>query len=461
MVGILMGEVRFERGVLSWCGGVSEQPDFWSFDPRTGRWVTMASNYWRLPSRYTDGVGRWFDLRLLNTALPELRDYQKEAQAAWWSTRRGIIVLPTGTGKTEVALSLIARSKVSTLIVAPVRDLMYQWHRRIQAGLGYEAGLLGDRVRDLREITCTTYASAAIHMERLGDRFKLLVFDECHHLPGPVLGDAARMSCAPWRLGLTATPECSEPRQAELVDLIGPIRYCMPLSAARGVHLADYDVFRIPIFLSKDEQARYDRCLEIMRTFRENWVKTGKRFDWAQMCASSAISGPAREALRAYHLRTSIENRAHEKLRILEDIFQLHPRVPTLVFVGSNQMACDISLQFLIPALLSFSQKSERAEILRRFEAGDYPAMVVNRVLDEGVDLPAAKVAVVLGGQASRRQAKQRLGRILRPCQGRRAILYEVVCARTGEVRRSQIRRRTDAYEGTRRCDAQFLHADH
>lgn len=109
-----------------------------------------------------------------------------------------------------------------------------------------------------------------------------------------------------------------------------------------------------------------------------------------------------------------------------------------------------MSLRFLIPPLLSHCGKDERAEILRRFEAGDYPAIVVNRVIDEGVDLPAAKVAVVLGGQSSQRQATQRLGRILRPSQGRKAVLYEVVCSETAEVLRSRRRRKTDAYAGTR-----------
>ena len=72
---------------------------------------------------------------------------------------------------------------------------------------------------------------------------------------------------------------------------------------------------------------------------------------------------------------------------------------------------------------------------------------MANRILDEGVDVPEAKVAVVIGGQASTRQAKQRLGRILRRSGGTRATLYEVVTADTGEETRSRKRRKSDAYE--------------
>lgn len=441
---------RFERGVITTSHEPVQNPDLWQSDARSGLWVTRAMSYARLPEEIRSGIGRWFDLQFPLSNIAPLRDYQEDAEAAWLDEKRGIIVLPTGTGKTEVALSIMAKTAVSTLIVAPVRDLMYQWHRRIKAALGYDAGIVGDQIMNVHEISCTTYASAAIHMERLGDRFKLIVFDECHHLPGPVRGDAARMSCAPWRLGLTATPERSDGKEEELTELIGPIIYRMPLSDARGKHLADYDVVRVPVFLSDAEQTEYDRCCEIMERFRKSWLAEGKKYDWAKMCGSSAVDPQAREALRAYGRRTSIENRAEEKLRILEDIFTLHPKCPTIVFVGSNQMAYDIALRFLIPPLLSHCGKSERAEILQRFESGDYPAIVVNRVIDEGVDLPAAKVAVVLGGQSSQRQATQRLGRILRPSQGRKAILYEVVCSETAEVQRSRQRRKTDAYAGTR-----------
>ena len=68
-------------------------------------------------------------------------------------------------------------------------------------------------------------------------------------------------------------------------------------------------------------------------------------------------------------------------------------------------------------------------------------------MLDEGVDLPEVKVAIVIGGTASSRQAKQRLGRILRKRGQRPAVLYEIVCADTNEEHRSRRRRASDAYE--------------
>lgn len=93
--------------------------------------------------------------------LPELRPEQQGALEAWQAAgSRGVVVMPTGTGKTEVALAAMAEARVSTLVVAPVRDLMYQWHRRILRAFDYDAGIVGDNTFNQRSITVTTYDSA-------------------------------------------------------------------------------------------------------------------------------------------------------------------------------------------------------------------------------------------------------------------------------------------------------------
>lgn len=382
----------------------------------------------------------------------ELRPEQAVAVEAWEATgRRGCIVMPTGTGKTEVALRIMQLTRVSTLVVAPVRDLMYQWQRRILRSLNYDAGIIGDGVFRVQPVSVTTYDSACMHMPKLGDQFGLIIFDECHHLPGPIRRDAARMSAARARLGLTATPERSDGRHEDLRELIGPTVYELPITAVRGKTLADYDVVRIPVHLNAGEQRRYDLLSEEVQSYVYKSRQENPGFTWEQLCMSSAISGDARRALRAFHAKRSIEDRATEKLRTLEDLFRLHGSERCIVFAGSNAMARDVSLRFLIPCLLSHCGKRERLEILEGFASGKYPAIVANQVLDEGIDVPAAKVAIVIGGLSSSRQARQRLGRILRRNGDERAILYEVVCAGTKDEERSRQRRRHESFQGVRR----------
>lgn len=429
----------------------------WIHDARVGKWRCDAIHYFsesirlkRAGFNLADEVPQWNRVHWPNVQLNVLRDEQHAALAAWMKTKRGCIVMPTGTGKTEVALSVMQQTATATLVVAPVRDLMYQWHRRILESLGYDAGVIGDNAFRVRPVSVTTYDSACIHMERLGNQFGLLIFDECHHLPGHLRRDAARMSAAPMRLGLTATPERSDGRHVDLQQLVGPVVYRSEIAEVKGRTLADYEVVRIPVALSGEEQARYNDLSRIVRSYMAERREDDPRFSWQDLCADTGSAPEARRALKAYFAKKSIEDRAAEKLRVLEDLFRLHVGEPCLVFAGSNAMARDVSRRFLIPCLLSHCGKKERLEVLTGLADGGYPALVANQVLDEGVDLPEVKVAVVIGGSGSTRQAKQRLGRVLRKSGNMRAVLYEIVCAETKEAQRSRQRRGSDAYEGTK-----------
>lgn len=429
----------------------------WKWDHRVHGWRCDALAYpvLRNDRRFTatniaDSVPAWHRVAWPRQLRRKLRPDQQAAIARWNKTGRGCIVMPTGTGKTEVALNLMASCAISTLVVSPVRDLMYQWHRRIAESLGYDSGIIGDNVFRLSPVSVTTYDSACIHMERLGNQFGMIVFDECHHLPGRVRADAARMCAAPLRLGLTATLERSDGRHTELEQLIGPTVYEIPISEARGATLAEYEVVRIPVHLSDDEQRRYDTLSQELRAFISERRKSDAEFNWEKLCSESVRSPESRRAMRAFHAKKSIEERAAEKLRVLEDLFRLHAGEPCLIFAGSNAMARDVSLRFLIPCLLSHCNKYERLDVLRGLEERTYPALVANQVLDEGVDLPEVKVAIVIGGKSSARQAMQRLGRVLRKSGNSKAILYEIVCADTKEEQRSRSRRDSDAYDKVR-----------
>jgi superfamily II DNA or RNA helicase len=457
--------LSFDRGTLLLTGvdrgqlPVDSGSPAWTWDKRVGAWRCDAMHYAavrtilsrHLASRFRDDTLQPAHVGWPKTDLPALRPEQQEALAAWLGGgRRGQIIMPTGTGKTEVAFAAMAETKVATLVVAPVRDLMYQWHRRILATFGYDAGIVGDNLFDIKPVTVTTYDSAYIHMDKMGAGFGLLIFDEEHHLPGKCRREAAILSTAVMRLGLTATPERSDDLHKDLDWLIGPVVYHMPFKEAKGSTLADFDVVRIPVALNDQEQASYDECGRVLRHFIASRRKELPGYSWQDLCKESGKDPRARHAQKAYYLKQSIENRAAEKLRVLEDIFRLHYGQQILIFAGSNAMAVEVSKRFLVPTILSHTRKRERLAVLEAFAKGQITVLVANRVLDEGVDVPEAKVAVVIGGQGSTRQATQRLGRVLRRSGSIRATLYEVVCEDTKEVERSRKRRRTDAYERAR-----------
>ncbi len=460
--------LSFDQGTLLLTGGGHHRDqiesifgnDVWIWDSRVSHWRCEAIHYrrvimalweWRDRGiRYLDQAREWIDVQWAKEDIHIPRPEQTAAIEAWLENKQGVVVMPTGTGKTEVALHLLNQTCCSTLVVSPVRDLMYQWHRRILLALGYDAGIIGDNAFNVRPVSVTTYDSASIHAAKLGNQFKLIVFDECHHLPGNFRRDSATMSIAPYRLGLTATPHRSDGKHADLANLIGPTVYDLKIESVKGKSLADFEIIKIPVHLSDREQLQYDECSEQVRTFMYERRKTEPGFQWQDLCNESARDPLARQTLVAYRSKQAIEERAAEKMRVAEDLFRLHAGTPIIVFAGSNAMARDVSVRFLIPCLLNHCGKKERYDILTGLADGTYPAIVANQVLDEGVDVPAVKVAIVVGGSASTRQAKQRLGRILRKSGNSRAVLYEVVCQDTGEAKRSRQRRKSDAYAGTR-----------
>ena len=105
-----------------------------------------------------------------------------------------------------------------------------------------------------------------------------------------------------------------------------------------------------------------------------------------------------------------------------------------------------VARSFLVPVITHQTRVTERSEILAGFQAGTYGAVVTSKVLNEGVDVREANVAIVLSGSGSVREHVQRLGRILRKSGDKRAILYELVTTRTAETATSERRREHDAY---------------
>jgi superfamily II DNA or RNA helicase len=191
-------------------------------------------------------------LRPALTVTP--RVYQAEALAAWLRRQgRGVVVLPTGAGKTVVALMAIERLAARTLVVVPTIELLGQWRAAISERLGLpadEIGVVGGGRRTVRDITVITFDSAAMPSRRL-DGFGLLIVDEVHHLPAAGYRRIVAKVAAPHRLGLSATPERMDGRHRDLDRLIGPVVFHrLPADLLQDRHIADYVEKRLFVDLS-------------------------------------------------------------------------------------------------------------------------------------------------------------------------------------------------------------------
>lgn len=395
-----------------------------------------------------DSARGYEELTLAPVLRREPRFYQSEAVAAWKKARgRGVVVLPTGAGKTHVAVMGIELWKRSTLVIAPTLDLVRQWYDLLRTTFATEIGLVGGGEHDVRPITVTTYDSAYIHMEHLGNRFGLIVFDECHHLPGATYALSAQLSIAPFRMGLTATPERSDGRETLLAELIGPTVYRRDIVDLSGDFLAEYDVVHIPVHLTEEERREHDAERAIYRNFI---VRSGIRMSqpdgWSKFIMLSTRSPEGRRAMQAYRRQREIAFQAPAKIDWVERLLHDHRADRAILFTQDNATCYQLSHRFLIPAITHQTKVKERSAILAGLAAGTYAAVVTSKVLNEGVDVPDANVAIVVSGSGSVREHVQRLGRVLRKREGKLATLYELVTVDTSETFTSERRREHSAY---------------
>jgi superfamily II DNA or RNA helicase len=374
--------------------------------------------------------------------------HQKQALEIWWQQGgRGVVVLPTGTGKTHLAVLAIHRAARPTLVLTPTIDLLNQWYDELLLAFNAPVGLLGGGYYDFQPLTVTTYDSAYIHLERWGQRFGLLVFDECHHLPGPSYRTTAIGSLAPFRLGLTATPERADGEHALLPELIGPILYRREIQELAGDFLADYHVERLYVELSAQERDRYQHVRAQYRQFvEERGIRMGGPNGWRRFLQETYRSKEGRAAFLAYREQKQIALAAPAKLRLLDVLLDRHRRDRVLIFTYDNATVYQIARRLLIPAITHQTKTKERREILLRFHSGEYPIIVTSQVLNEGVNVPAANVGIILSGTGSVREHVQRLGRLLRKHGDKQAVLYEVVTRDTAEEFTSDRRRQHTAY---------------
>jgi superfamily II DNA or RNA helicase len=376
------------------------------------------------------------------------RPYQEAALTAWLAEgSAGVVVLPTGAGKTFVAAMTIAETGLWTLAVVPTIDLLQQWRTAMSNALSLnesDIGIFGGGEKDLKPITIITYDSAALYPRELS-RFGLLIFDECHHLPAPTYRLIAESAFTPLRLGLSATPERGDMAHTDLDELIGPEVYRRsPTELTEGQYLAQYQEKLIDIALSDQDKARYAEQRRIYSSFlrrRHISIRSPEEFQ-QKLIFLSARDPEARAAMLAWREARNIAMNAPAKYTEIERILQAHAADQVLLFSEYNPVVDAISRRFCLPSITYKTPAEERRIILERFRTGQYTKLVTGRVLNEGVDVPDCRIAIIVSGNSTKREYIQRLGRILRPKVGQ-AVLYELVTAGTTEEEIARRRKET------------------
>jgi superfamily II DNA or RNA helicase len=441
-------ELTFDKGTIQIQGNIRVPNSAW--DDRSKTYRAMAL-YYRDIIDFLNKSGFDFIDEVLNLLpCPDLqsgvvlRDYQNQALEAWIANGNwGIIVLPTGSGKTLVGIKAISLQNTPTLVVAPTLDLVDQWRSRLKKEFKTEVGVLGGGERDIRALTVSTYDSAYIHADKLGNRFGLIIFDEVHHLAATGYRNIAEMFASPFRMGLTATFEREDGLHAELNRLVGGKVFEKKVKDLTGVHLSPFRLEKIVVELTDDEKEEYHKNQKV---FSDYLARIGLAIrspaDFQKLVMRSGRDPGARKALLARNIARDVAYNSISKIGKLSEILKKHSGSKIFIFTEHNKLVHKISRQFLIPSITYRTTSKERSETLDRFRSGVYRAVVTSKVLDEGIDVPDADVGIILSGTGSERAFIQRLGRILRKKEGKEAVLYEIVSAETSEVNTARRRKR-------------------
>jgi len=242
-------------------------------------------------------------------------------------------------------------------------------------------------------------------------------------------------------MGLSATPYREDGKHVTLFPLMGGVVYYKtPAELSEKGFLAPYEVVTVYVKLTPEERKKY---LELVKKYRA--LVGSSRFEDVLNAAKNG--NPT--ALEALKIHTSIKllvQKSKSKVDKVREIVEseLSKGNKIIVFAHYVELAEEIAKAVGGLLLTGDIDKGRRDLILNKFRQVRSGVLVVTTVGDEGLDIPDASVGILVAGTGSRRQFIQRLGRLLRPKEGKRAVLYEVVVRGTSEELQSKRRKTTE-----------------
>lgn len=451
--------------------GYFKESEDWKWDWRVNSYRAPA---WKLFSikdkllhqgfEFQENITQAFKMNSYNKQKIELRDYQYEAFQEWFLNRgRGVVVMPTGTGKTRLALYAINELRLCTLILVPTRVLLQQWYDELQDKIKTPIGIWGDGQQITRSITVSTYESALRHLVHRGSQFGFVIVDEAHHFLKGERIEIMEMLCAPYCLSLSATFEYEEKigksrkenceknfkennglypkvKVTKVIEILGPIVFRLSLDVAKKSILSPYDHVQVKVNLSLEERKNYNKYFDYFSQVVTS-IKNSSQWTFKEDLYQLLGQTPqGRLAIQSLKKARRIVFQCEEKINKIEEFLLQYAHRRVLIFTADTEMALRVSRELLVFAIISETPKKMRDQALQCFADGRLTSLVACRVLNEGYDLPKADIAIIIGGSHGRGEHLQRMGRVLRPVEDKRALIIELICQETFETNQSRKR---------------------
>ena len=316
-------------------------------------------------------------LNLTLKPLLKLMPHQEEAYRLWLREKRGTIAIFTRGGKSFIALKAIADLNLPSIIFVPTKEVLETWLEYISKYLGVPKGVIGvfgGGTLRLSGITVAIYNSAVRHLSKLIGKFELAIFDECHHVPAATFKEVALRIDSLYRMALSATPRRRDGNEKLLFKLSGALVYSLGYEDLLRLKLvAPIETYEVIFAEGKDD--KLEKLLAVLEKYEKS-----------------------KTIIYTQYLKTARE--VYEKL---------------------------ITKGFRPVIITGKSSSGERHLAFRSFSEGRNRIMVTTTVLDEGITVPDAEVAIIYEGSGEGRQLIQRIGRVLGYEPGKTAKVFEIV----------------------------------
>ena len=358
-----------------------------------------------------------------------LRPYQEEAYHAWIQKgMRGVIVAPTGTGKTVIASYAIQASSLPTLVVVPTERILKTWVSAL-GRFGMQATAYYGREKDLSSLTISIYNSVIRHPE-IVDRFKLVVLDEVHHAGADAFSRVLNLLDGKAVMALTATLRRSDGKHAIITAKL-PVVYVLEFKVAvENEYVSQVDIVPVPAPLTSEERKMY-------REIEEKLNRVKIELDDAKARSLPSVAKLERLLKILLNKRRQLLSKIPSKRAKVLEIVRSVEDDRILVFSESIESVEELKKYLVengVTAETYHSQKPEHVRDMIFVNWGKaFRVLLAVRALDEGVDVPEVKCGVIIASGKETRQLVQRLGRLIRPVQGKKARLYVVYAEGTYE----------------------------
>jgi superfamily II DNA or RNA helicase len=336
----------------------------------------------------------------------ELRPYQQQAVAAVLRRSFGVLEAGTGSGKTVMALKIIAERGQPTIIIVHSRELLLQWMERIETFLGIQAGQAGGGRVDIRPVTVAIVNTVRKRIDELAPLFGQLIVDECHRVPASLFTDVVSGFDAFYMLGLSATAFRREDGMTRLIYTYMGDR----VHRVDGRVLADSGAVVRPDFIQ-----------------RETGFSYGYRGEYARLI--KALAGNEERNAQIADDVTAMVRQGHDGTVLLVSDRVAHCEV-LLVKLENAGLECVL--------LTGRTPPERRTEIVARVQQGEVQVLLSTlQLIGEGFDCPGLSTLVLATPIKFEGRLLQVVGRVMRPQEGKKARVIDYVDVKIPVLRRS------------------------